>query len=59
MDFFRQLVGELEAAIAGKPAPTGFVNTREPCGSWLASDEALPYTADLAIDGLGRITLNP
>jgi hypothetical protein len=59
MDLFRQLVGVGEAVIVSKPAPTGFVNTREPCGSWLASDEALPYTADLAIDGLGRITLNP
>ncbi|MNF02452.1 hypothetical protein D3C80_2015950 [compost metagenome] len=59
MCFFRQFVGELEAAIAGKPAPTGFSGVHKTCGSGLARDEALPYTAVLAIDGLGRITLNP
>jgi hypothetical protein len=29
---------------AGKPAPTGFVNEENPCGSGLARDEARPDT---------------
>jgi len=59
MDFFRQFVGDFETLIAGKPAPTGFVNALETCGSCPASDEASVHTADFAIEGLGRITLNP
>ncbi|MNN61110.1 hypothetical protein D3C81_1763280 [compost metagenome] len=59
MCFFRHFVGELEAAIASKLAPTGFSGVHKTCGSELARDEALPYTVDLATDGLGRITLNP
>jgi hypothetical protein len=41
------IFSECEGPIAGKPAPTGFsvatnfVNDTEPCGSWLARDEAV------------------
>ncbi|KAE9645117.1 hypothetical protein EJA70_11730 [Pseudomonas sp. PB103] len=57
--------GVFEAAIAGKPAPTGFLVEHsicvrlDPCGSWLASDEGLTYTADFTTEGCARITHNP
>ena len=38
---------------------TNAVYTSVPVGAELARDEALTYTADFAIDGLGRIEHNP
>ncbi|MCS3838494.1 hypothetical protein HNR03_003102 [Pseudomonas sp. JAI111] len=65
MDFFRYFIGEFEAVFAGKPAPTvnrvytAFVYDLNPCGSGLAREEAIHYTADFATDGLGRIEHRP
>jgi hypothetical protein len=42
---FRGCDGVCGIAIAGKPTPTGYVSDVNPCGSGLARDEALTFTA--------------
>ncbi|MFW3895648.1 hypothetical protein [Pseudomonas bharatica] len=53
--FTRDCDGEFITAIAGKPAPTrsapgtNAAADPAPCGSWLASDEAISLTLDPAM----------
>jgi len=57
MSFFRQFLCVFEAVFASKPAPT--FGMRSPCGSGLARESALRYTADFTTEGCARITHNP
>ena len=57
MSFFRQFFGVYAAVFAGKPRSYRFALPH--VGARLAREEALPHTADFAMDGLGRIEHNP